>query len=76
MAVSKHWLKVDTNKHEDLNLMFANHGKEDKIYPLRTKILSKRDSKSTKQRSITKDLCKKHVKTSKRIHVFKLLKSQ
>ncbi len=22
---------------EDLNLMFANHGKKDKIYPLRTK---------------------------------------
>jgi hypothetical protein len=50
MAVSKHWckLKVDTNKHEDLNLVFPNHGKEEKIYPLRTKIPSKRDSKSTK----------------------------
>jgi hypothetical protein len=29
--------KVDTNKHEDFNLMFSNHGKEDEIYPLRTK---------------------------------------
>jgi hypothetical protein len=39
MAVLKQLckLKVDTNKHEDLNLMFANHRKEDKIYPL-TKI--------------------------------------
>jgi hypothetical protein len=30
-------LKVDTNKHEDFNLMFTNHEKEDEIYPLRTK---------------------------------------
>jgi hypothetical protein len=39
IAVSKHWctLKVDTNKREDLNLVFANQGKEDKIYPLRMK---------------------------------------
>jgi hypothetical protein len=35
----KQWCKltVDTNKHEDLNLMFANHGKEDEIHPLKTK---------------------------------------
>jgi hypothetical protein len=53
MAVSKHWckLKVDTNKHEDLNLVSANHRKEDK-----QKMPSKRESKSTKQRSIIKDL--------------------
>jgi hypothetical protein len=39
VAVSKHWckLKVDTNKHEDLNLMIANHRKEDKIHPLMKK---------------------------------------
>jgi hypothetical protein len=39
MAVSKHWckLKVDTSKHEDLKLMYANHGKEDEIYHPRTK---------------------------------------
>jgi hypothetical protein len=37
-AVSKHWckLEVDTNKHEDLNLVFANHGEEDEIYHLTT----------------------------------------
>ncbi len=36
MAVSKHWCKLeaDTNKHEDLNLVFANHQEKDKIYPL------------------------------------------
>jgi hypothetical protein len=26
-------LKVVTSKHEDFNLMFTNHGKEDGIYP-------------------------------------------
>jgi hypothetical protein len=38
MAVSKHWcnLEIDTNKHKDLNLVFANHGEEDEICPLTT----------------------------------------
>jgi hypothetical protein len=38
MAASKHWcnLEIDTNKHEDLNLVFANHRKEEGIYPLTT----------------------------------------
>ncbi len=38
MAVLKHWynLEKDTNKHEDLNLVFANHREEDEIYPLIT----------------------------------------
>jgi hypothetical protein len=38
MTVSKHWcnLEIDTNKHKDLNFAFANHGEEDKIYPLTT----------------------------------------
>jgi hypothetical protein len=46
----KQWckLKVVTSKHEDFNLMFTNHGKEDGIYPI------KRDSKAQNkdQRSI------------------------
>ena len=38
MTVSKHWcnLEIDTNKHKDLNFVFANHGEEDEIYPLTT----------------------------------------
>ncbi len=38
MAVSKHWcnLDIDTNKHEDLNLVFANHGEEEELYPFTT----------------------------------------
>ncbi len=38
MAVAKYWcnLDIDTNKHEDLNLMFANHREEDEIHPLTT----------------------------------------
>jgi hypothetical protein len=39
MAVSKNWcqLEIDNNKHEDLNLVFANHGEEDEINPLTTR---------------------------------------
>jgi hypothetical protein len=43
------WCKtVVTSKHEDCNLVFTNHGNEDRIYPL------KRDSKAQNkdQRSI------------------------
>jgi hypothetical protein len=38
IAVSKHWcnLEIDTNKHEDLNLLFVDHGEEDEIFPLTT----------------------------------------
>jgi hypothetical protein len=40
MTVSKHWcnLGIDTNKPEDLNFAFANHGEEDEIYPLTSTI--------------------------------------
>ncbi len=37
MAVSKHWCELEINnaiKHEDWNLVFANHGEENEIYPL------------------------------------------
>ncbi len=36
MTVSKHWcnLERDTDKHKDLNFVFANHREEDEIYPL------------------------------------------
>jgi hypothetical protein len=38
MAVSKHWcnFEIDTNKHEDLNFVFAAHREEDEIYTLTT----------------------------------------
>ncbi len=54
MVVSKHWceLEVDTNKHEDLNPEFANHGEEDEIYSLTTIEIAK----STKERSRSKEL--------------------
>jgi hypothetical protein len=37
-AVSKHRceLELDTNKHEDLSLVFANHREEDEIHSLTT----------------------------------------
>jgi hypothetical protein len=34
--------KSSHHKHEDFNLVFTNHGKGDRIYPLRTKIPSKK----------------------------------
>jgi hypothetical protein len=38
MTVSKHWsiLDINTNAHEDLNLVFAHHKEEEEIYPLAT----------------------------------------
>jgi hypothetical protein len=33
------------NKQEDLNLVFANHGEEDKIYPLTTIEIAKAQKK-------------------------------
>ncbi len=40
MMVSKNWCKLDidlnSNKHDDWNLVFAHHKEEDEIYPLTT----------------------------------------
>jgi hypothetical protein len=51
MTVSKHWCnleKDDTIEHEDqMNLVFANHGKEEEIYPVTS--YYNRDSRSTKE---------------------------
>jgi hypothetical protein len=43
----KHWckLKVNTKKHEDLNLVFANHVAGDKICPLTTIEIAKAQDK-------------------------------
>jgi hypothetical protein len=47
MAVSKHLcqLEIYTNKLEDLNLVFANHGEEYEIYPLTIIEISKAQQK-------------------------------
>jgi hypothetical protein len=76
MAVSNTMVQtnVDTNKHEEYNLVFTNHVKEDGIHPPRTKKYPlKRDSKSTKQRSIIKIYGKKHAKTPKMHLHFQLI---
>jgi hypothetical protein len=66
MAVSKHWckLEVDTNKHEDLNLAFANHGEEDEIHPLTT------ISKSITKKQDLKVYSKQNMKTPKEDECF------
>jgi hypothetical protein len=54
------------HRHEDFNLVFTNHGKEDIIYPLRTKkILLKRDSNTAQTKIIDKIYCKKCKNTRK-----------
>ncbi len=48
LEVSKHWCNVETDnttKHEDLNLVFALHGEEDKIYPLAITEITKAQQK-------------------------------
>ncbi len=47
MAVSKHWckLEIDTNKHDKLNLVFANHREEDEMYNLTTIDIAKAQQK-------------------------------
>ncbi len=59
---------VDTNKHEDFNLMFTNHRKRMEYQGPKNPL--NRDSKSPKQRSIIKIYCKKHAKTPKKEFVF------
>ncbi len=67
MAVSNTMVQtnVDTNKHEDFNLVFTNHGKEDRIYPPRTKTPSKKRLQKHKQRSILGYIVKTCKKTKK-----------
>ena len=64
MTLSKHWCNVktdDTTKHEDLNLVFATHGEEDEIYPL--KIIE--IAKAQKERLNLKIYYKRNAKTPK-----------
>jgi hypothetical protein len=72
MAVSNQWCKllVNTNKNEDLNLMFANHGKEDGIYPLTTIEIA------TAQKKDHQIYSKNMQKHQKEICAFSLLKTQ
>ncbi len=47
VTVLKQWCKllVNTNQHEELHLMFANHRKEDGIYHLTTIEIAKAQKK-------------------------------
>jgi hypothetical protein len=60
MAVSKLWgnLEIYTNKHEDLNLMFANHGEEDEMYPLTTIEIAKAQRKDQELKAFLKQNAK------------------
>jgi hypothetical protein len=71
MAVSKHWCNVviDTNKHEDLILVFTNHGEEDKIYSLTTIEIAEAQCKDQE----LKVYLKKNAKTPKEDICFQLI---
>jgi hypothetical protein len=71
MEVSKHWceLELDTNKHENLNLVFAKHGEEEEIYPL-TKIEIAKAQKKDQKLKIN---YKKHAKTPEKDMHFQLI---
>jgi hypothetical protein len=48
LAFSKHWCNVETDnttKHDDLNLVFATHGEEEKNYPLTILEIAKEQKK-------------------------------
>jgi hypothetical protein len=68
MAVSKHCckLKVDSNKHEGLNNMFAYYKEEDEIYPLTAIEIAK----STTERSRIKDLLLAECQNTRRDFLF------
>jgi hypothetical protein len=71
VTVLKQWckLKVNTIKHEDSYLMYANHGREDRIYRLTTIKIAKAQKKDHQIYS------KKMQKHQNWIGVFNLLKT-
>jgi hypothetical protein len=70
----KHWCNVetdDTTKHEDLKLMFATHGEEDKFYPLTIIEIAK----AQKERSNLKIYYKRNAKTPENGMSFQLIEN-
>jgi hypothetical protein len=71
MAVSNHWCNLDlyTNKHEDLNHVFANHGEEEEMNPLATIEIAEAERKDQELK-----ICfKKNAKTLKEDIRFQLI---
>ncbi len=56
---------MDTNKHKDSNLVFANHREEDETYPLTTIEIAKAQQKDQE----LKVYFKKNAKNTKRGYV-------
>jgi hypothetical protein len=74
MAVSKQWFKLemDTNKHDYLNLVFAKHRQEDKIYPLITIEIAEAQQKDQE----IMVYCKQNAKTPKEDIRFQLIEDR
>ncbi len=75
LAVSKHWCKLETDnttKHEDWNLVFANHGEENTIYPLTVIEIAEAQEKDRNLKIYNKQ----NAKTPEKGMSFSLLKTQ
>ena len=60
----------DTTKHEDLNLVFVNHGEEDKIYPLTIiEIAEAQKERSKYSRSTISEMLRRHQKRGMRFQL-------
>jgi hypothetical protein len=69
-------LKVDTNKHEDFNLVFTNHRKEDTLRGQNIPSNYKEIATAQNKDQLFKIYCKNMQKHQKRICYFNLLKTQ
>ncbi len=74
LAFSKHWCKLETDnttKHEDRNLMFANSGEEDEIYPLTIIEIAEAQKKARN----LKIYHKQNAKTPEKVMSFQLIEN-
>jgi hypothetical protein len=70
--LERKWMAVSKHKHENLNLVFANHAEEEETYSLTTIEIKKAQIKYQE----LKIYYKKNVKHQKKMFIFNLLKTQ
>jgi hypothetical protein len=74
LAVSKHWCELETYntiKHKDWNLVCANHGEEDEIYPLTIIEIAEAQKKDPK----LKIYFEQNAKTPEKVMSFQLIEN-
>ncbi len=65
-------MDLNTDKHDDWNLVFAHHEEEDKIYPLTIIDIAEAQCKDQELKVYLKKMQKCH----KKMYVFNLLRTQ